>query len=382
MINNKRRIYSCLWVFFLLCLSGNPLFCLNGNVREIYLASFFAIFTYRFLFNSKSYVSYVGYIWPFILISLFQIILGKADFSSPIFLMIKLYIGYSILQIVGKDFMRAYLYVTVIIAAISIPLFLYNLLGVIIPGIAYSDVGISIGIYTEVFQEYYGFIERNSGMFWEPGAFQGYLNIAIAFALLLPHKNDKKWKLQIGILVAALLTTKSTTGYLVFGFIVIYYLSSMSKIKPFWKFVMTLITILLTVYSYTSLEFMKEKIDAENSGELGQGGRIADYSKYSSYIISNFFIGLSDKIAHETPSGNGFISFLLYYGVFVVMYYFTKLYYNIKQQINTHCAVFFTIIIILTLQGEGFIFYPLYLVLPLISIDSSLTKRQNYVQVP
>jgi hypothetical protein len=54
---------------------------------------------------------------------------------------------------------------------------------------------------------------RNQGIFWEPGAFQTFANIAILITIFNNKLTDKKKMLYISILYIALITTFSTTGY-------------------------------------------------------------------------------------------------------------------------------------------------------------------------
>lgn len=55
---------------------------------------------------------------------------------------------------------------------------------------------------------------RNSGPFWEPGAFQGFIWIAMLFLLFnADEKKIKKRKEIFLVLFVTLLTTRSTTGY-------------------------------------------------------------------------------------------------------------------------------------------------------------------------
>lgn len=65
-----------------------------------------------------------------------------------------------------------------------------------------------------------GGIMRNRGPFWEPGVFQVYINMALMM-LLYTNKKAEWQKLKIAILVVALLSTFSTTGYVVFLIIMI-----------------------------------------------------------------------------------------------------------------------------------------------------------------
>ena len=55
---------------------------------------------------------------------------------------------------------------------------------------------------------------RNSGPFWEPGAFQGYIWIAVLFLLFdVDAKCTKHRKTIFALFIITLLTTQSTTGY-------------------------------------------------------------------------------------------------------------------------------------------------------------------------
>ena len=61
---------------------------------------------------------------------------------------------------------------------------------------------------------------RNAGPFWEPGAFQGYLFIALLF--LLRRKDFNKHYVELALIVFTIITTMSTTGYLLLGLIGVY----------------------------------------------------------------------------------------------------------------------------------------------------------------
>lgn len=61
-------------------------------------------------------------------------------------------------------------------------------------------------------------ITRNSGPFWEPGIFQIYIVIALYFALFLFKDKHGKFPLQYVLIYGiTILTTISTTGYLIMG---------------------------------------------------------------------------------------------------------------------------------------------------------------------
>jgi hypothetical protein len=89
-------------------------------------------------------------------------------------------------------------------------------------------------------------------------------------------------------------------------------------------------------------------------------------------IFENFFIGLSDQVAILAYTGNGFISFLLYYGIFGLVNYFIALWCNYRLQVSLNSTILIFLVVLISLQGEGFIYYPLYLALPFVDVERKL----------
>ena len=376
----SKKIVNYIYVVILLLLSGNPIVTVSSYIREIYLFTAVVLFIYdtyknKLVLQKKLLV----YVMPFIFLSTCQLIILDVTYNSAIFLLLKIYIGYTILKNAGRDFMTDYSNVMCFIAFISIPLYLYNSIYGIIPGKPISDIGVSIGIYTQLFDKTSGFIGRNSGMFWEPGAFQGYLNIAISYTLLLHALPRRRMKLMI--LIVALLTTKSTTGYLVFFVISFYYLFALSKANLSKRFLFLSIFMIIASYVLFTSDFLHDKLYEEFASDTYgyKEGRIYDYIRFKSLIRDNFLFGLSDQVATLAYTGNGFLSFLLYYGIFGIMSYCFLLFYNYLQQTSVMITVYLTLVVLLSLQGEGFIYYPMYLALPLLNVDNRLNTYHNRI---
>ncbi len=96
---------------------------------------------------------------------------------------------------------------------------------------------------------------RNSGFAWEPGAFSAYLNIAILFNLLRT-KFQLKGNIHFFVLVIALATTFSTTGYSLFILLMIFFIYNQS----FKKVVILFPIVALFIVYLFSLPFMADKI--------------------------------------------------------------------------------------------------------------------------
>jgi hypothetical protein len=131
----------------------------------------------------------------------------------------KLVIAYLILKAVGSSFVDIYIRLIVFLAAVS--LFGYasdqlNLFdGVIQKLPPVGDVGYEGILYLFRFPTH---IDRNNSIFYEPGAYQAFLNSAIFLIAFTEtgFDNRTKW-IFIGILTAALVTTFSTTGFVIFA---------------------------------------------------------------------------------------------------------------------------------------------------------------------
>ena len=104
-------------------------------------------------------------------------------------------------------------------------------------------------------------LPRNSGPFWEPGAFGGYLTIGLAFEMIL----FRKFSLRVLIFLIALATTFSTAGYLataVFFFLYFLFLETNKK-KKLLIFPVLLVGLFFLI---ADVEFLASKITGQLEG--------------------------------------------------------------------------------------------------------------------
>ena len=98
-------------------------------------------------------------------------------------------------------------------------------------------------------------IPRNCGYAWEPGAFAVYICLAIYVNLFLV-KNDKSRKFRLWVLLFALLSTQSTTGYSILLVILFFYFLNKNV-----SIIILLSPILIVLLALLfSLPFMGDKI--------------------------------------------------------------------------------------------------------------------------
>lgn len=357
-----------LLILLLICFSGNPFFISVNNTPLYYVI--FALFILFILFakNIVFFPHFIKYMSLFFLIYLLQLtFLISVSFSSIGFMIIKTFIGCAIFSIVGNKFSEIYIRIMGGGCVISIIFYFYTMHFGLLPGIPTSDHTISLGFYTELLTLENQGLNRNSGMFWEPGAFQAYINIAIALMML----KEKLYKIDFFYLllfIGTIVTTSSTTGFLLLGLNLIYFITFKAKLSPILRIIAIVSTICICAYFYVSIDFLQEKINNHTTLTADQEGRINDIRRLSSILFDNMLIGVSYI---EIWTGNGFISNLVHIGIIGAFYFYINFYRNIRKYNKSIYSIYFFTLIILSLQGEVLLMYPFYLALPFMVIKSS-----------
>lgn len=138
---------------------------------------------------------------------------------------------------------------------------------------------------------YSSIVPRNCGFAWEPGGFSVFLAFAIFSNLFLNNPEPKIGK-RFWVLSAALVSTQSTTGYLLFTVILLYYIYSKQA-----RIVMYLFPIIVAAVVFVfSLPFMTDKIvrlinetneiDAMVVRSIGKKGEAYNPQRFSSFMIT------------------------------------------------------------------------------------------------
>jgi hypothetical protein len=126
------------------------------------------------------------------------------------------------------------------------------------------------------------YLIRNQGIFWEPGAFQTFINLALIFNLFIFKENQRKNLVIFGM---ALFTTFSTTGYIV-GLIIIFVFvlhsqkkEERKKLKRTYGVLLIVVVLLLTsLIVYNSLP---ENARYQTFGKVGNYLKDGNYSSTS-----------------------------------------------------------------------------------------------------
>lgn len=391
-----------LYVFLTLCviaISGNPAMGILGK-EMIYIGTlmiFMLLWSFKPLKLTRQDVLVLA-LFAFltlthILIFGFMVVVASLGF------MIKMGIALLAVRLI-PEFPRRYVAVMSVLSIISFVFFIPTFIGVDMQGIM-APVRLPlpsildnfhVGIHN-LMDEYDGSI-RNMGMFWEPGAFAGYLTLALFFQI----RDDQPILSRQGVVLAlALLSTQSTTGYLTFFALALFYVyksgwHNRSAMKLMAMPLLVAVLVLGAYGTFIGFSFLGEKLNAQfESAVIGDDAsrlnRIGNLIYDLSWISNRPILGWSatpetrfpidpDLAELITGQGNGLTGFVIRFGLVGLSVFLGSLAYNTKRISGSLSASLFSIIIVcMLLMGEQFMNYPLFLSLMFMPNETSLPPR-------
>lgn len=382
---NKATNY--LYMFMLLALSGNPFFSVSSQYGQyaFVLLVVGLIVKHHNFFNLKKAKSYFRYIAFFCVIFLSQfIVLGFVSIPGVIGFLLKITIGYIVIKRLNINFKNVYFNLLFFVSLISVLGYLYNITIGDIPAIylrentrLYSDNSLrSIIVFNQLADGL-----RNSGMFWEPGAFACYINLAFLLYLGKLRALLKKHKFKAIVILIALITTFSTTGYFVLFFVCV--ITVFTEFSSKYKIITIPLAgmfIVLGFMLYQSLEFLNEKVNRQYETALTLDGDFSN-TRFGALVFDWHYIQKRPLIGNGLHSstryadhpwlqneealghGNGFSNFLASMGLLSLLYYAFLI-----LKFNKNKSWVFLIAVLALMQGEQLLNYPLFLSLPFIFI--------------
>lgn len=389
--SNKAPFLFCLLIILV---SGNPAINYFIHKEPAYIGTL-ALFVGYWFIKPLRLNKYFFLIFSFFaIISLIHVLLfGTVVIVASLGFLIKLSIAILAVRLI-PNFNSQYVRVMYILALVSLAFYIPVQLGVDLPELL-SPLRIPmeseithIGIHNFHALDVRN---RNSGMFWEPGAFAGYLVLAILF--LLANKNNWSVK-EMTVLTIALLTTQSTTGYLAFFIVLLLHAYQNNLIKD-KHLRLLLVPILLVVFSsggyiiYQTVPFLQEKIDKQWESSVYQTGN------YRINRIGNFVSDLEDiqkaplfgwSPRHTTRGekvidisqgqGNGLTGFAIQFGLvgLSIFFYFTYLGFRRHYQ-SVPFGIAATGVVAILLVGEQFLGFPLFMTLMFTGINAKYPFR-------
>ncbi len=353
---------------------------LSGSVRILILLFFSIILCYRNKVNSIKVVPFSIIIILFITALLSLLFRSDALYNYAILISAVL-IGYLFyIAIDFKVFVNAYVNIMVFLSIFSLVAYF---LALVIPsvisyfpiinytyGISVHDMFFSVMLNGPTMQ-------RNYGMFWEPGAFQVFLNLALSFEVFT-RKNIRIKK--VVILILTIVSTFSTTGYFALGFILMaFFFNRNNKTSLELKHKihikrMVLIFMVCLVIAFTIPSDYKNLVFAKLSGLFNKNEQLAVTTKarvdaiiYPLKAFSSsplFGIGYDDFNVLNTQILNGLATstvlnwlslFGISWGIPCILFYLK----NLKRFGVTILSRFFLIVaFLLLISTESFLGNP------------------------
>lgn len=382
----KLKRTDFLLVAFLTLMSGSPVL---GNPKFMGAVGICALL---YSINRGDYVlrsSLWKYLLFFVIIYVGQYItLGTISLLGSVNVLGKIVFGATVMWYLKERFRDIYLYVMYFFSCISLVCFLLEIAGIYIPDLFPTQPSRhSVLVYNSlIFDEH-----RNSGPFWEPGAFACYL--ILVPLLYVDNLRDfvHSQRKEIFILFVALITTFSTTGYICLAVIVVYYLIVHAK-NQYYAYFIYLPLLLFSMYViYDNLPFLGEKIETQvDETKVMEGNfsntRMGSLEFDEHYIKKHPFCGngLIEKTRYADHKelwglhlghGNGFSNFIAQMGIPAMFMYLLMVY---KVFFKKYIVL---LVVVLLLQGEQLLNYPLFLSLPFVILsvnNNSKTKNILY----
>lgn len=385
--NHSLKFWDYFVLFLLLAVSGNPLFI--NSTEWIYMLVMGLLLIHVLLRRDGVVVSSKKLnflLAALILLYVLQyIFLDAVSIPANINRLAKIYTGFLVVTMLGERFRYAYMRLMVFICTLSLIGFAANLLMGNIGGIVVGRHRSFIFYNYLVNVSGRELLLRNCGMFWEPGAFEGYINLVFLLYIKNLKEFYKSYRREFFILVAALLTTTSTTGYVVFAIILFFII--LNNVKNFILKIMAVVVIVgATIWAFNTIEFLGNKMVREYEFAQKVGTDRANWSRLGTAMIAwenikrHPWIGNGDLLesrylglgAEMVGGGNGFFGQINILGIPMILLYLILLYKN--QPHTVYYKWVFVIIIILLLQGEDFLNYPLFWSLLFIQYPLIVTK--------
>ena len=373
---SERILYTML-VFYLFFITDSLIFQVNANpifnrASQITLLIVGPLSLLIFFGVKKLRIKYSFIL--LLLIIAFMIVTYLLNIDNRLVVLIKIMVlifGYSISKLIDvRKFSRAFIHSMVFIAIYS--LFFYFI----------SDFIININILPKIttlngFESVFLLFTnlpvinsnyRNWGLFWEPGAYQVYLSIAI-FLLLFYYKTTKTKKIVLfSLFLITFFTVLSTTGLITLPFIILAFVlnSNDRSISTIYKFLLVIIVSVFAVSFFVNEELVNRVFLSKFLDPL-QTDRF-DTIKYGIELwIRRPFFGYGSfyREAMHFAAGKEFsitntivVNFVAF-GVFFGSYFL----YSLKQMIDSLQASKTATIILyigvgLMLSGNNFIYSP------------------------
>lgn len=293
-----------------------------------------------------------------------------------------------------ESFRRVFLRCVLFVAAFSLIVYFMLLLfpasRSLFPTVAYSN-GATVDLFFTTFRLTSGPVRRNYGMFWEPGTYQAYLNLALLF--LFKEEGGRFLPAKALLLIVAIVTTFSTTGYIVMAAILCFGVLSGGRAfrGPLAKCVFVLSVIVLVCVALANFGLVEDLVfDKMEAGNNSYDSRMLSIVGNLQLLLYHPILGVgygmsADALNLLVDSSSGFIhqtnTFTNYLATFGVILggFFIWLWWKLARVLSdrwTQALPIFLIFVLIT-SGENFLgsfAFTMFLAYGFRLLDVKLTK--------
>lgn len=379
--------------FLVICsifLSGSLLPFVFSSGYSSFLLSFTGILLFMVFVLHKTKYKVNFLIFLFLIITFLGVLFFiREDFQSVstyFGFYVRFFIAFLLVSLINKDFfIRSYtnffvyygfFSLTMYIVGLVLPEFIYSL------PTAYNDAGTG---YRHLYIYFYQGIElwnfRNAGIFWEAGAFQVFLVLALIFESFIIKGNVNK---RI-ILILSIISTFSIIGIVIVGLCIgIFWFNKKSK--------MAFLTPLLLLPLILTNGYVQKMIDDKFSGTHSSGnerlvGQIADIKVWTDYPL--FGAGLEKyeylfkanayELGAVVPtSTNSFLGMMALNGLLYSLLIFISLFlFVFLLKISCKEKLLILFIFILLLSSQGVLNQILFLCILFYGIENLIIKKSE-----
>lgn len=373
-------------MYLLIFVSGSMRHNASSNMYLV-IGFLTALMAWYFFSDRKISEKFVLYCLVFIglLFSLSLYTGGSTSAQAVISATMRLLLAYLIVRTIGEGFIDAYIKVVVFLAAISLFGYLTDMLhlfeGLVtrLPQVGRFGYEGVLYLFRHAFHPY-----RNNSIFFEPGAYQGFLNAALFLIAFAKTEIENRKKLVYSIvLLVALVTTFSTTGFVIFSVGFILFLFKSNIVSFYGKTV--LVALIFAVVGSLSAQFhstfvlkLSEYMDPSESrrGYSAAGRSFGAQTDLKLFRENVFGMGFDDykagfnalavtigrqreggqSLTGHTGSGNGVTNNLAMNGLPYTLFLFGSYYWACRKLLGDYVlATVAFLMLVMFLVGEGII---------------------------
>jgi hypothetical protein len=404
------KIIHWFLIFILVATSGFQYF--YGNIEWIVIG-LVAVLSFVFYNNRKVFLNYKAFavislflIWEIIQFAYF----GGFSVASIGGTMARFLLSYFVIVILDKQFIPLFIDFIALFSAISLVFFLLMHIQPILDGVLNLASTVFSPPFGETMEEYshntniiifnfhgYEFSpKRNSGPFWEPGAFAVYICLSLSFSLIIGRSLLSFPSL---IQILALMTTFSTSGYVIFFFIVLTGLyAKVKQVGSGIRLVMRSLFFPLIIFTLLMLvqgqDFLLPKIQediliADETTTSRFGSALADIYQiqqhpilgYGRNFLAQFGTAFFDK---ETMHRNsGVTRIVVQWGILSLLYYILvfrgfRNIINVYSSSDKYSPIFLFIVLILSGFSQSIFQYSFFMGLIFLQIIGKQHEHSEF----